>query len=107
VDRNIHQLAERCNGFRAFGQQSISATGEKQEEAKAIILSDRRVTTEEIALQLGVSQITVFSLVSDVLGFRKVSASLLPKHLTEEHNATASTSAPVFWNGKTVKVVTS
>jgi transposase len=30
---------------------------EKQEEAKAIILADGGATTEEIALQLGVSQV--------------------------------------------------
>jgi hypothetical protein len=38
--------------FERSGQPSTSATDEKQEEAKAIILYDRRVTTEEIALKL-------------------------------------------------------
>jgi hypothetical protein len=38
------------------GRSSTSTNDEKQEEAKAIILADGGATTEEIALQLGVSQ---------------------------------------------------
>ena len=68
--------------FERSGKPSTSATNEKQEEAKAIILAEKRVTTEEIALQ---RQGTAFSLVSDILGFHKVSACWLPKHLTEDH----------------------
>jgi hypothetical protein len=34
---------------------STSTTGEKQEEARAIILADRRVSIEEIVSQLGIS----------------------------------------------------
>ena len=60
-------------------------TEEKLEEARAIILTDRRVTTEEIALQLGISQGTTYSLVHDILGFHKIAARWMPKHLTEEH----------------------
>ena len=39
-----------------LGRPSTSRTDEKLEEARAIILTDRRVTIEEIALQLGISQ---------------------------------------------------
>lgn len=39
------------------GRPSTSTNDEKQEEAKAIILADGGATTEEIALQLGVSQV--------------------------------------------------
>jgi hypothetical protein len=42
---------ENVKNFERSGQQSTSATDEKQEEANAIILADRRVTTEEIALR--------------------------------------------------------
>jgi len=38
------------------GRPSTATTGEKLEEARAIILTDRRVTIEEIALQLGIIQ---------------------------------------------------
>jgi len=40
-----------------LGRPSPSTNDEKQEEAKAIILADGGATTEEIALQLGVSQV--------------------------------------------------
>jgi len=64
---------------------STSTTDEKLEEARAIILADRRVTIEEIALQLGISQGTDYSLVHDIFGFHKVAARWVPRHLTEEH----------------------
>jgi len=39
------------------GWSSTSTNDEKQEEAKAIILADGGATTEDIALELGVSQV--------------------------------------------------
>jgi len=68
-----------------LGRPSKATTDEKLEEARAIILTDIRVTTEEIALQLGISQGTAYSLVHDILGFHKVAARWMPRHLTEEH----------------------
>jgi hypothetical protein len=38
------------------GRPSTSATDESQKEARAIILADGRLTTEEIELQLGFSK---------------------------------------------------
>ena len=89
------------------GRPSTSTTDEKLEEARTIILTDRRVTIEEIALQLGISQSTAYSLVHDILWFPKVAARWVPRHLTEEHMRTASPSAPVFWSGTIVKAITS
>ena len=54
------------------GRPSTSTTDEKLEEARANILTDRRVTIEEIALQLGISEGTAYSLVHDILGFHIV-----------------------------------
>ena len=67
------------------GQPPTSTTDEKMEEATAIILTDRTVTIQEITLQLGISQGTAYSLVHDILGFHKVAARRVPRHLTEEH----------------------
>jgi len=67
------------------GRPSTSTTDEKLEEARAIILTGRRVTIEEIVLQLGIRQGTAYSLVCDILGFHKVTARWVPRHLTEEH----------------------
>jgi hypothetical protein len=41
--------------------------------------------TEEISLQLGISQGMACAFLHDILGFHKVSARWVPKHLTEEH----------------------
>jgi hypothetical protein len=45
-----------------LGQPSTSTSDEKLEEARAIVLTDRRVTIEEITLQLGISQGMAYSL---------------------------------------------
>ena len=67
------------------GWPSTSRTDEKLEEARAIILADRRVTIEEIKLQLGISQGTAYSLVHYILGFHKFAARWVLRHLTEDH----------------------
>ena len=67
------------------GRPLTSTTDEKLEEGRAIILTDRRVTIDEIALQLGISQGMAYSLVHDIPWFHKVAASWVPRHLTEEH----------------------
>ena len=43
------------------------------------------MTIEEIALQLGISQGTAYSLVHDILGFHEVAARWVPRHPSEEH----------------------
>ena len=68
-----------------LGRPSTSTTDEKLEEARAIILTDRRVTIEEIALQLGISQGTAYSIVHVILGFHKVAARWVPRHLIVKH----------------------
>jgi hypothetical protein len=60
---------------------------EEQEEARAIILADRRLTIEEITSQLSISQGSAYSLVHDNFGFHKVSARWVPLHMTEEHKS--------------------
>lgn len=72
-------------GAERSGRPSTSSTGEKQEDATTIILAERRLTTDEIELQLGFSQDTVYSLVRDIFGFSKISVKWVPKHLTEEY----------------------
>src|SRR5215469_11595517 len=57
------------------GRPSTSTTDEKLEEAT---LTDRIVTIEEIALQLGISQGTAYSLVHDILGFHKLLQGVCP-----------------------------
>jgi len=66
--RNIKEWIEifknsrtRVKDAEGSGQPSTATERERQEEARVIILADRRVTTEEVALQLSVSQGTVSS----------------------------------------------
>jgi len=61
--RNVYEWIEIFENGRTSvmdaersGRPSTSTTDEKLEEARAITLTDRRVTIEEIALQLGISQ---------------------------------------------------
>jgi len=89
------------------GRPSTSITDEKLEEARAIILAGRRVTIEEITLQLGISQGMAYSSVQYILGFHKVAARWVPRHLTEEHNRNCQHICSVFWSGTIVKAITS
>ena len=61
--RSVYEWTEMFKNGRTsvmdverLGRPSASTTDEKLEEARTIILTDRRVTIEEIALQLGISQ---------------------------------------------------
>ena len=89
------------------GRPSTSTTDEKLEEARAIILTDRRVTIEEVALQLGISQGTAYSLGMTFLGSTKLLQGGCPDIRQRSISVTASTSAPVFWSGTIVKSTTS
>jgi hypothetical protein len=90
-----------------LGRLSTSTTGEKQEEARAIILSDRRVTIEKIASQLGINRGSGYSLVHDNLEFHKVSARWVPAYLTEEHKRNCLDICSRLWNSTILKVITS
>lgn len=82
MDINVRKWLEKCNGCLALG---TSTADEKQDEAITIILADRRLITEEIELQLGVSQDTAYSLVFDIFCFHKISAKWVSKYTTEEY----------------------
>lgn len=56
-------------------------------EVEKLILSDRRITIDEVAEIMELSHGTVHSIVHDKLAFSKVSARWVPKMLTEEHKA--------------------
>jgi len=84
VDRNVWKWSDKCNGCRTLGT-AININNWWEARRSQSHYSDRRVTIEEIVLQLGISQGTAYSLVHDILGFHKVAASWVPRHLTEEH----------------------
>jgi len=99
--QNVHEWIEMFKNGRTSvrdaersGRSLTSTTGEEQEEARAIILADRRVRIEEIVLQLGISQCSAYSLVQDNLGFHRVSAKRVSRHLTEEHKCNRTDICP-------------
>ena len=66
------------------GYSSTSTNSEKLEEARAMVVQNRRIGIEEIAQKLIVSQGSLFSVMYDSLGIHKVYAGLVPRQLTED-----------------------
>jgi hypothetical protein len=74
VDMKFKNFWRSVKDAERSERPSTSTNDENQEEATSIILADRRLTTEEIELQFGVSQDTAYSLVFDIFGFREMGA---------------------------------
>jgi hypothetical protein len=67
------------------GRPSTSTSDDKQEQARTMILDDRRTTIRGIATRLDISQGSAHTKVHNIHGYHKVCARWVPKHLTEEH----------------------
>jgi histone-lysine N-methyltransferase SETMAR len=67
------------------GRSSTGTSDDKQEETTAMILTDRRITTRNIASALDISEGSAYSMVHGILGPHKVCVRWVPKELTEEH----------------------
>ena len=78
MDRNSKTSLTNVIDTEGLGRPSTSTTDENQ-EARAIILAQKKSKTEDMALHRGVSQGTAYSLVLDILGLSKVSARWVPK----------------------------
>ena len=53
-----------------------------------LVYPDRRIQVEEIAQALGISHGSVSTILNDILGMRKLTASWVPKSLSNEQMAT-------------------
>jgi hypothetical protein len=62
-----------------------TTTDDRIERARELILSNSRVTLNDVANHLQISHGSVYAILHDRLGFRKVSAGWIPKELTKEH----------------------
>ena len=69
------------------GRPAEAKTPELKQMAENIILSDRRVTIDDVAKELDISHGSAWSIVHEELGFFKVSCRWVPKMLTEDHKA--------------------
>ena len=66
------------------GRPSTSITDSNVDDARAMILENRRVTIDELANHFEISHGSAYDIIHNRLGFRKVSARWVPKQLTEE-----------------------
>ena len=66
------------------GRPSTSITDSNVEDARAMILENRRVTIDEVANHFELSHGSAYDIIHNRLGFRKVCARWVPKELTEE-----------------------
>ena len=64
-----------------------SRTAENEKRIRELIVSDRRITISEIASELGISYVSVHSIIS-TLGFRKLTARWVPRLLSEDEKCT-------------------
>lgn len=67
------------------GRPSTSITDSNVEDARAMILENRRVTIDEMANHFEISHGSAYDIIHNRLGFRRVCARWVPKELTEEH----------------------
>ncbi|GFN88050.1 histone-lysine N-methyltransferase SETMAR [Plakobranchus ocellatus] len=67
------------------GRPKTSTNEENTTHVDELIRCDRRMKICEIALKLEIPKSTVYEIVHDTLGYRKVSARWVPKMLTEDH----------------------
>jgi len=66
------------------GRPSTSITDSNVEDARAMILENRRVTIDEVANHFEISHCSAYDIIYNRLGFRKVCARWVPKEFTEE-----------------------
>jgi hypothetical protein len=67
------------------GCLSTVTSDDKQEQARGMILTDRKITIRDNAPTLHISEGSAHSMVHDILGFHKVCTRWVPKELTEEY----------------------
>lgn len=74
-----------CEDDHRSGRPSTSVTEENVKKVENLILQDRRITIKHLADILKISFGSIQSIVTDSLGFRKVSARWVPRMLTDEN----------------------
>ncbi|XP_014779394.1 uncharacterized protein LOC106875665 [Octopus bimaculoides] len=68
------------------GRSSTATIDVKIQKAREMILTNQRVTIDEVACSLQISHGSAYETVHDKLRFYKVSAGWVPRELTEAHN---------------------
>jgi transposase len=90
------QVSVWCNQFKErrtsllderAGRPTTAYNAVNERRVAKFLLTDRRMKLKEIAYTLNLSNTTVYRIVHDTLGYRKVPAQWVPKELTEHHKA--------------------
>ena len=87
IEPRTPDLRVRCPTDCATRPGPVYATDEEICK-KVQVYSDRRNEEEEIAQALGISHVSVSTILHDRLGMRKLSACWVPKTLSDEQMAT-------------------
>ena len=83
IEKFQHGRTSMMDEERA-GRPSTSITDSNVDDARAMILENRRVTIDELANHFEISHGSAYDIIHNRLGFRKVCARWVPKQLTEE-----------------------
>jgi len=67
------------------GRPSTSTTDEKIQQAREMVLANRRVAIDEVVCSLQISHGSAYQIIHDELGFHKLCARWVPRELTAEH----------------------
>ena len=66
------------------GRPSTSRTDDNVERVKQVVRADRRMTVRMIASELGINRDTVWKIITEDLGMRKICAKMVPKLLNND-----------------------
>jgi predicted DNA-binding transcriptional regulator AlpA len=69
------------------GRPKTACNSDNERWIEQLLVTDRCMKLKEIVYTLNLSKTTVYRIVRDTLGYRKVSARWVPKELTEHHKA--------------------
>ena len=87
MDRKIKKWSHKCH-HEGAGPLSTTTTDDNIKRIRAMVLSDRRPTIDEVANCLQISHGSAYEIIHNRLGFHKVCARWIPKQLTMLHKQT-------------------
>ena len=89
---------EEVEDDQRSGRPSTSRTADNTEQVKQLVRADRRLTVRMIASELFISKETVWKIITEDLGMRKICAKMVPKLLSDDQKSGECSSARTFLN---------
>ena len=81
-----------------LGAHWMPPTKKCVKKVRDLVYSDRQIQVEEIAQALGISHVSVSTILHDRLGMRKLTARWVPKSLCDEQMATSASVCSTLLN---------